>query len=438
MQVVRGVKGADLLGRTSHFEAEKDDHLARSIKPTRRRLRIVAWLVVLLGLCSFALVDGAPTLDRPPRPSARDVNTAREGWRQLKDAQLANRPIRIRLDSSMLKTLSSFAGDVSGIPRVKAGLSGGRLFAGASISLPAGMWLNVSATATGTHDGFPDFRPTIGKVTFPDFVGRWSAVFGRWVLILNGASVPPLDSLARHISINQNAIFVVLALPQKSGLIDSLISATTPELNNQAVSEVYCKLAAEQREKPVGSLSALVRRAFGKSSGRDLPEDNRAVFVALAFVVVGEKAHTLAPEAAKLTTTCLPFAQRISLQTREDLAKHWTLSAALTSVFGSQTSSSLGEWKELSDSLPMGSGFSFVDLAADRSGTRFALQGSDLKSATALAKRLRHASENDLLPPTLLAGRERLPEANFTDQYGGLQDARYTEAIRLIDSAFAH
>lgn len=95
----------------------------------------------------------------------------------------------------------------------------------------------------------------------------------------------------------------------------------------------------------------------------------------------------------------------------------------------------VGEWEELKDSLPSGSGFSFVDLAADRSGARFASQGLEERSATVVADRLRRASEQDLLPSILLAGPEGLHQPVFKDRYGSLEEDRYGKAVVAIDRA---
>ena len=60
------------------------------------------------------------------------------------------------------------------------------------------------------------------------------------------------------------------------------------------------------------------------------------------------------------------------LYKRIDLAQHFIASAAITSSINGQIAKAVGEEKELNDANG-GSGFSFIDLAADKAGTRITL-----------------------------------------------------------------
>jgi hypothetical protein len=337
----------------------------------------------------------------------------------------------------MIKALSSLAGDVSGFQRLDARLSRGELVAAASVPLPLGLWFNVSAVATGKHAGFPNFHLKIGRVRFPYLVGRWIVSLGRVGLNLNGANIPPLDNIFKQVLINEDDLVAVVFLPPNSNIIDSAISAKSREFDNHLVSDIVCRLAIEQERDPITDLASLTHRAFSAPVIGDTVEHNRATFLAMAFVVVGPRAHPLAPKAAELTAKCPLFRQVISLHHREDLAKHWSFSAAITSVLGDQPSTNLGEWKELSDSLPEGSGFSFVDLAADRSGTRYALRGNDPETARMTIDFLKQASEQDLLPARLLENPEGLSELSFKQLYGALEEKRYRSLVARIDRDLA-
>lgn len=56
---------------------------------------------------------------------------------------------------------------------------------------------------------------------------------------------------------------------------------------------------------------------------------------------------------------------------RTDLAQHFIGAVVLSASMNRRVANALGEAKELSDSQAGGSGFSFVDLAADKAGSRF-------------------------------------------------------------------
>jgi uncharacterized protein YfiM (DUF2279 family) len=94
----------------------------------------------------------------------------------------------------------------------------------------------------------------------------------------------------------------------------------------------------------------------------------------------------------------------ITLAGRHDLAQHFVISAALAAWAGEPVADAIGLYKELEDAR-QGSGFSFVDLAADRAGTRFGetlLRDPD---------QLMAAMRNDFLDKHLLPEVADLPES---------------------------
>ncbi|HVF95430.1 MAG TPA: hypothetical protein VM900_14040, partial [Sphingomonas sp.] len=109
---------------------------------------------------------------------------------------------------------------------------------------------------------------------------------------------------------------------------------------------------------------------------------------------------------------------------------------------GGQLARALGEWKELADSLsPQSafavgdpSGFSFVDLAADRSGFGIARAATSEEHATRIAAQLARARPEDLLPRSLLAREESLTNAAFVERYGSIDDPRYDAMVAGIDA----
>jgi hypothetical protein len=239
--------------------------------------------------------------------------------------------------------------------------------------------------------------------------------------------------MVTELRVEQEELVAAIRLPDKGGMFDALIAAGGTGTNNRLVSEIYCHLVASQRAERVTQLPLLVRRAFSGAPSLQAEAYNRAAFVALAFYVVGNRAYPLAPSAVQGTKSCGRATFPISLRERSDLAKHWTFSAALQAVLGNNPAAAFGEWKELADSLPSGSGFSFIDLAADRSGLRIARLGVEQRSAGSIAQRLAAATEEDLLPVQLLRAEEGLPEAAFVHRFGTIEAKNYKAAVAWID-----
>ena len=421
-------------------QADPAIETSRQDGPPRRfpRLRRFAIAILsLLVLSALLFLSVSPSVDSRTRPNARDLEAARGAWQQLKAAQRTGAATRVRVDNRMIGGLSALASDATGFARFEGEVTHGVLSGKASLSLPAGLWVNASATVTGRHAGFPEYRLKVGRVPFPSVVSRWLAELGRALLRLKGATVPPLDEMVRQVSINQEDVLAELALPADSGVVNGLISAGGEGLDDPLVSDIYCRIAAAQRTDPVANLSELVRRTFAPAHADGSEHYSRAAFVAISFLVVRGRAEALAPQAAELKKDCPHPRSSILLQQREDLAKHWAFSAALTAVLGKETADSLGEWKELDDSLQTGSGFSFVDIAADRSGVRTALRALDPGTAESAASELGRVTEEDLLPRALLRVPEGLSEATFVDRFGSLDQENYRRAIATIDQQLA-
>ena len=125
------------------------------------------------------------------------------------------------------------------------------------------------------------------------------------------------------------------------------------------------------------------------------------------------------------------------LYKRIDLAQHFIASAAITASMNDQVAQAVGEEKELSDAQG-GSGFSFVDLAADKAGTRF---GEMATSSPENARRIQQAMAaitdyRDFMPdPSDLP--EHMDDAEFKQRYQSVDSPVYQELSKQIDDRIA-
>lgn len=125
------------------------------------------------------------------------------------------------------------------------------------------------------------------------------------------------------------------------------------------------------------------------------------------------------------------------LYKRIDLAQHFIGAAAITASVNSQMAQVLGEEKELQDAR-RGSGFSFIDLAADKAGARFGeIAVASPESARALQQALANINGySDFMPdPTSLP--EHMDEMMFKKRYGGINSAAYQKVSKQIDALIA-
>ncbi|MFN3192824.1 MAG: hypothetical protein ACE361_20105 [Aureliella sp.] len=173
--------------------------------------------------------------------------------------------------------------------------------------------------------------------------------------------------------------------------------------------------------------TAIVREAFAyahdNSHQRDARFANQAAILAIGVLVGDENVAEVARRA--VPQEALPqlanFRKGITLQGRADLPRHFSVSAALAVLSDEERSLSVGVAKEMMDATPGGSGFSFVDLMADRAGILFAVGATRTsESAKEAQQRMtRDLSASDLCP-TIEDLPEGLTQDEFREQFGGL------------------
>ena len=183
----------------------------------------------------------------------------------------------------------------------------------------------------------------------------------------------------------------------------------------------------------------ILRRAFqfaaDNADGTDAVEQNKAAILALGVILGEEHIASVAgreidggrrKEIAKLD-------RRISIQGRTDLSRHFWLSAALTVLSDQSRSMDVGITKELMDATAGGSGFSFVDLTADQTGTLFAKVATrDVQSARELQLKIRDGIEITDFFPDVTGLPEGIYRDEFQAEYGGLGGAETTKILKEI------
>jgi hypothetical protein len=402
----------------------------RRFASTRRRRWLLA-AAAALALLWVMLVSAEPAVEALGPATTQQVAAGRSALRAVREAQ--DRPGgagEVRWDNRALAGLSRLAADAGGLQRARARVEGGALVGAASVRAPIWGWINLRFGTSGTHAGFPALEGSVGRIPVPSWAIRAAAELGRWLVRFRGADLPPLDMMIPGFEVEPEAVRFRLGLAKQSGIVRGLIGARGKPVEGQEVAAAYCRLVALNRREPSGSLAVHVGRAFGGTGGE--AERNRAALVALAMLAVGDRADDLGGAAAAEARKCGSVG-RVSLGGRADLAKHWTLSAALTAVIGTDSAGAMGEWKELSDSLGGGSGFSFLDLAADRSGLQAAQRAGDPDTAAAEARRLARVTDAELLPVALMAAQEGLTEQQFLQRYRGIDAAKYRDTVAWID-----
>ena len=183
----------------------------------------------------------------------------------------------------------------------------------------------------------------------------------------------------------------------------------------------------------------ILQRAFkfaqDNTDGTNAIEQNKAAILALG-VILGEE-HIANVAGRKIDSSrhkeIAKLDQRISIRGRTDLARHFWLSAALTVLADQSRSMDVGITKELMDATAGGSGFSFVDLTADHSGTLFATVATrDVQSARNLQLKISRGIEIADFFPDVTGLPEGIYRDEFQNEYGGLGGVETTKILEQI------
>ena len=173
--------------------------------------------------------------------------------------------------------------------------------------------------------------------------------------------------------------------------------------------------------------------------GSNAVEENRALLLALGVAINGSSIkHLTGPEeAAGVVTHSRPH---LVLRGRNDLVKHFIISAAITAAGGGGLADNVGVFKEVDDSRG-GSGFSFPDLLADRAGVSFA-EAALGERAEALQQYMSNRVNEAGYMPGFTHLPEGLMELEFKSRYEDLDSATYAlveeEIERRIGGSAIH
>jgi hypothetical protein len=419
------------------------DHPFLSVTPPLSRFSKFRRFVGRLFMATIAVVlvlavDFSPKVADPKTPTAEQAQRVRRLASQLQSQLRQNDGLatlfvdRVDLASAatLVTALKKF-GRVDGTVADKS--------ATIRLSRRFGyLWVNGEARLSPSATGFPETRLKIGDLPIGPVLSRWIMDRTIGIARYRGVKVPPVDDLVRSLRIENDTVVLSVHLPLGGAFANDLSNFREQPVDAAQTAAIYCQLIAQNRKAPSNEMAILVHRAFAvEPSALPIIEQNRAALVALAMYTASVEAGRLAGDATQRVRKCTGRRGEVRLVGRADLASHWALSAAFAVSLGNDVGRAMGEWKELSDSRPGGSGFSFVDLAADRAGLAFARRATDPATAAATAKKLRIADGEYLLPVRALALSEGLSEREFITGFKTINSAQFAEAKVRIDAVIA-
>jgi hypothetical protein len=184
----------------------------------------------------------------------------------------------------------------------------------------------------------------------------------------------------------------------------------------------------------------LLKRAFEyareNSHGSDPVFPNQAAILALGVImgddqVVRVGRSEIDPEGKAEREA---IRRKVTVHGRGDLPRHFAVSAALTVLTDPHRALAVGIAKEVSDSNPGGSGFSFVDMAANKAGIRLAvLATQDPHSALKIQSRMAQFVSANSFVPAIGSLPEGISADRFQAEWGGLGGRQTRRLMAEID-----
>lgn len=201
----------------------------------------------------------------------------------------------------------------------------------------------------------------------------------------------------------------------------------------------YAKLAEwveQSQSKRFIALTPAMRVLFtlakerSEVEGGNPREENRAVLLVLATYANGK---SLLPAISGGWEAPLLLKREFLLNKRADAAQHFTTSAVLAGSGHKAFADVVGLAKEFNDTHG-GSGFSFIDLAADRAGTLFGkLATSSEESARRVQLWMSQVQDESLFMPSVKDLPENLSDEEFASRYGDTASPEFRALKQMIE-----
>lgn len=308
-----------------------------------------------------------------------------------------------------------------------------------STTLPTnslGQYLNISfRIANVNHHALPELVACkVGRLVLPAPLAAW--LINRFI---------QQSSLNQYLILATRHIKSVSITPEKISLyysanLASLLPNTANTTANQTTLHYYKqhinRLIAQHDSNWLLSLADLLQPLFALAYQRsDLTHaiaENRAIIIAVNdYVNKKETRGFLTEYYQKQPELYYPA----YLYKRSDLAQHFIASAALAISVNQQLAQVAGEEKELSDAEEGGSGFSFIDLAADKAGARFAQVATVTpESARQLQQTMANIHDYTAFMPDPTDLPEKMNTDEFKQRYSTVNSAAYMELSNKIEA----
>ncbi|HXZ67440.1 MAG TPA: hypothetical protein VEH07_02525 [Alphaproteobacteria bacterium] len=356
---------------------------------------------------------------------------------------------RVSADEAQLNTALSAA--LKAFPRVKGQISVDQssVEVDGTIELPIpqapfGRYLNLRIGFLPSSKGLDVESASVGRLPIPAGLVKPAAVFLIDQVVGPGKGAQMLQSI-KSLSISGKTVTIAFRPPPTLVQDIKYAAKQAIEVAGMGTIRVYYRKLVDLGQgfgtRKV-SLAEFMGPSFELARSRSAfgnpVEENRALILALAIYFGDEHFERLLGEVkAGGLEGVEPDISHVYVQNRNDWVQHFITSAGLTVAGGTAFANELGEAKEVSDTQG-DEGFSFGDLAADRTGVRLGvIAAASDESARKVQRALAgHPSESVFFPP-ISDLPDYVTEEEFKRIYGDVNTAAYRNEVEEIDRRIA-
>jgi hypothetical protein len=276
---------------------------------------------------------------------------------------------------------------------------------------------------------FKSFK--IGEISIPDpsanVIFPWiieHSPYNRYYELL-GRYIKNIEIRDNHLNISYSG-----------GIIDAAKTLLAHKNNDyphlstyqQQISDIAAKHDPAWRLSLAELVQPLFAYAYAHSDETTAIQENRTVLIAIATYIYKRELRAFMPVGLIFNKEYPVYAYK-----RVDVPQHFIASALITAIDSSIFSAKLGIDKELGDA-ESGSGFSFVDLNSDKSGSKFGQMAiASPQSARELQRRAAETSEYQAFIPDIQGLPEHMDEAEFAQRFQQIGSPAYNAQVAEIE-----
>lgn len=345
----------------------------------KKAVRTLSYLLIIVIIFLLVFVQSTSTVEQKKNISPTETRLAKDSIKKVMDALSSYQTfIEFTFTQQELDAISKLITHLLPNTQVmlatsKFGLS---ISTSTQISFFSDFYINNQCLLVNDIPSATFESCYIGNLPISDFILK-GLINNVTNLIMGKEFSDTLDELLTNVEHDNNALilkaqkskFLKREINESISKIGDLATLYTQSSNvSPKLIEVYLnELESFHADELHAHLNTLFSLAKQRSLNNSAVDENTAIIWALAVAYGDYRFASLVGVKRTNTNKKTPL-----LRGREDLTKHFIYSAALQQLGDVDIGLSIGEAKELLDSISGGSGLSFADIAADKAGLQFA------------------------------------------------------------------